>query len=273
MTIHDWLAHAKSKLTAADIATAELDSLVLLQDALGKNKAFILAHPEIVLNKEQQVFLKKSLLRRINHEPMAYIRRKVEFYGREFFVDESVLVPRPETETMIDVLKDLVTKNSLRSFADIGTGSGAIGITAQLEFPGSKVYATDIDKKCLKVSEKNNRVFKTTLKFLHGDLFEPLLNEKVDTVLANLPYVPNDFGINKAALNEPHLAIFGGDDGLDLYRKLFDQLLTAMHTPKWVLTESLPFQHEQLNKIASQHGYKLDKTDDFIQVFTVPGRN
>lgn len=265
--INDWLRTAKQKLSSAGIGTAELDALVLLEDQLGQNKAFILAHPEIVLTKKQLQILNKQLVSRTQHKPLAYIRGKVEFYGRDFLVDERVLVPRPETEAMIDNFGQLAYKHKQLTCVDVGCGSGAIGITVQLENPAITVFGTDIDKKCLTVSKKNNQLFNTTLVFCHGDLLAPLKNKKVDVVLANLPYVPNDFGVNKAALSEPHIAIFGGNDGLDLYRRLFEQIQKLKHQPSYVLTESLPTQHASLNKIARQVNYKLKKSDDFIQVF------
>lgn len=269
LTIAEWLETASVKLTNVGIGTAELDCLVLLEDCLSKNRAHILAHPEIALSQKQQLFLNGQLKKRLSHEPMAYIRGKQEFYGRDFLVDERVLVPRPETETMIELLLKIPLANkSGVVVADIGTGSGAIGITAQLELPKSTVFATDIDNDCLKVALKNNNVFKTTLMFCRGNLFEPLLGERIDIMLANLPYVPNDFKVNRAALNEPHQAIFGGPDGLDLYRTLFEQLSGSTHKTSFVLTESLPTQHVLLAEIAYSNGYKLTESDDFIQLFS-----
>lgn len=272
VTIHDWLTLAAKKLDAAGIGSARLDALVLLQDCLDQNKAFILSHSENVLTKKQLQFLDKALARRVTHEPLAYIRERVEFYGRDFFVNARVLVPRPETETMMELLKEIAPQKVSPIIADIGTGSGAIAITAQLEIPSGTLFATDIDKKCLKVSNENNRLFNTTVRFFHGDLLAPVHDQKIAIVLANLPYVPNDFDVNKAVLHEPRIAIFGGDDGLDLYRRLFEQIKSMANKPPYVLTESLPMQHEALNKIAVEAGYKLQKTDDFIQVFNFEAR-
>ena len=269
LTINDWLASTKQKLGKVGIETTELDALVLMQDALQQNKAFILAHSENVLTNKQLQFLEKNLARRLTHEPLAYIRGHAEFYGRDFLLDNHVLVPRPETETMIELLKQLTHKNIKLTIVDVGTGSGNIAITAQLELSALIVYATDIDKKCLSVSKKNNRVFNTTVNFYHGDLLDPVADQQIDIVLANLPYVPNDFSINKAALKEPCIAIFGGKDGLDLYRHLFEQIRVLNHKPRHILTESLPMQHTTLNKIAEQANYKLTSTDDFIQIFSV----
>ncbi len=269
MKISDWLTQSKHKLGHAGIETAELDCLVLLQDVLGQEKAFILTHLENVLTKKQLLILNERLGRRIKHEPLAYIRGYVEFYGRNFIVDKNVLVPRPETETMIEELKLLASKSEQLVLTDVGCGSGAIGITAKLEIPDSKVYLTDIDKNCLGISERNSRVLKTTVVFEHGDLLAPLADKKLDIVLANLPYVPNDYTINEAARKEPPVALFGGDDGLDLYRQLFEQISALPRKPGHVLTESLPMQHKALNKIAKQASYKLLRTNNFISVFVL----
>jgi release factor glutamine methyltransferase len=267
VTISKWLKAATSRLTEAGIPTAELDALVLLEDCLQKNRANILAHPEKKLTTEQISQLNIQIAHRAGHEPLAYIRGRTEFYGREFIVDKNVLEPRPETETMIDCLKKLPEK-ARKCVVDVGTGSGAIAITAAEELIEVQVIATDNDPNCLTVARKNCEKHKATVDLREANLIEGINLPPHSVILANLPYVPTDFGINKAALHEPHQAIFGGDDGLDLYRTLFEQLSVQKHKPEFVLTESLPFQHENLAKIAQTHSYKLEKSDDFIQVFT-----
>lgn len=206
---------------------------------------------------------------------MAYIRGKSEFYGREFIVNKHTLEPRPETETMIELIKEVVAEHKSPSLKliDIGTGSGCIAITSKLEFPSVHVIATDIDKKCIETAQKNAKKLNAEIQFLAGNLMEPLSNIKPplsDVIItANLPYVPDKYKLNEAAKYEPKHAIFGGKDGLDLYRQLFSQL-SAHSSPlkaKYILTESLPFQHVELVKIAEAAGYKLVKTDDFIQLY------
>lgn len=269
MKIDVWLKNASLTLSGAGIASAELDALVLLEDCLKLNRAFILAHPEKSLLNKQRLFLDEQVQRRAAHEPLAYIRQGVEFYGRSFFVDKRVLVPRPETEAMIELLLQLpLAQQPDTVIADIGTGSGALAITAKLELPKSRLLATDISSDCLVVARKNSNVFKTTLMFYRGDLFEPVANQKVDIVLANLPYVPKSFELNKSANFEPAKAIFGGEDGLSLYRRLFEQLSASPNTPRYVLAESLPVHHKELVKIAELHHYRLLKEHGFIQVFT-----
>lgn len=260
-----WLKRSQSKLEQAGIATARLDILVLTEDALHTNRAQLLAHPELELSIEQVKILNAQIKRRQSHEPLAYIRGKSEFYGREFMVNARTLVPRPETETMIDLLKTLdVLPNA--KLADIGTGSGCIAITAALELANLKTTdGYEIDYEALTIAQKNAK----TLGARHANFYLNNLLSKVSThydlVLANLPYVPENFQINLAASHEPRHAIFGGKDGLALYRQLFKQL--SAKPPKFVLTESLPTQHTALAEIAEAAGFRLQKTDDFIQLF------
>ncbi len=268
MTTNDWLKLAVNKLKKAGIGTARLDALVLLEDASGKDRAWLLAYPEFELAKLQTEKLNKLIARRASHEPLAQIRGKTEFYGREFIINKHVLEPRPESETMIDLLKQLNLKAS--AIVDVGTGSGALAITAKLEIQGVKVLATDIDEKCLGVAKKNASRLSVRIEFYHGNLLAALPGKALASaiILCNLPYVPDNFTINPAAMNEPRIAIFGGSDGLDVYRKLFRQINKLRVKPKFILTESMPPQHQELTKIAGTSGYHLTETDDFIQLFT-----
>lgn len=263
--VEPWLKPNTTKLNKAGVGTGRLDCLVLLEDVTGKDRAWLLAHPEFELDKAELAKLDALIKRRAKHEPLAYIRGKTEFYGREFIINKGVLEPRPESETMIDMLKKL---DGIHLVADIGTGSGALAITAKLELPNAKVTAVDVDKKCLAVAKANAKKFGVDINLCLGDLFDPV-SKPVDVVLANLPYVPNDFTLNDAAMQEPKIAIFGGHDGLDVYRKLFAQIAKLSQKPKYILTESLPFQHKELSKIATPAGYKQVDKNDFIQLFQV----
>lgn len=277
MVIGIWLTNSTRRLSNAGIGTANLDAQVLLEDVLNTNSAHLLAHPERELTPEQQKTLDAQIRRRAKHEPLAYIRGKTEFYGREFIVSSSVLEPRPESETLITLLRDLVhsrqfSVDSPLQIVDVGTGSGALAITIKLEIPNAKVIAVDIDRKCLEITKINAKKHKVEIEVLEGNLLEPLLTVgcRLSALVCNLPYVPDDFQINLAAGHEPRLAIFGGPDGLDLYRKLFAQLSTKTYNLKpktYILTESLPTQHQEMQKIAQKCGYKLERTEDFIQKF------
>ena len=269
MNLKQWLSVATKQLNDAGISSARLDCLLLAGDELSHAQAWLLAHPEAELSKTQLVRLEKNIKRRAKHEPLAYIRGFTEFYGRKFLVNKAVLEPRPESETMIELLLKLDLPKSA-TIADIGTGSGALAITANLELPSAEVWATDIDPKCIKVALQNAKLHNVKVDFYEGDLLQSFSAKsfKLSAILANLPYVPDSWQINQAAAMEPKLAIFGGKDGLALYRQLFGQIDKLNQKPKYILTESLPPQHGKLARIASGSGYHQISEEDFIQVFS-----
>jgi len=257
-------------LKKSGIMTSRLDSLILLEDILHIDRAKILAEPKNNIKPTVFKQYQEQITKRSQHIPLAYIRQQSEFYGRVFYIDQRVLQPRPESETIIQELKIILDNILIAQILDIGSGSGALAITAKLEFPDLEVYATDINKKCLSVASINAQKHSTQINFFHGDLIQPIKNsfwQKQTVILANLPYVPNAWQVNTSALHEPADAIFGGPDGLNLYRKLFSQLAQLEHPPLWVITESMPPQHQQLTIIASNSGYRLVTTNDFIQCF------
>ena len=271
MTVGNNVRHATARLQAAGIATARLESLVLLEDVLNTNRTHLLAHPEEQVSIEQQNLFNRMIELRVSHIPLSYIRHKTEFYGREYYIDDRVLEPRSESEAMIDALLRIVPALSDGSaIVDVGTGSGALAITAKLEIPNADVYATDIDEQCLAVARRNAQALHARVAFSHANLLNTLsINSPAQIlIMANLPYVPTGFHINRAATYEPERAIFGGSDGLDVYRLLFKQIKSRPDLPvAYVITESLPPQHDNLAALAAAASCSLESTDDFIQVF------
>lgn len=260
----EWLSWATEQLHKNDISTARLDALVLLEDVSEKDRSWLIAHPEFEVTEQQLDTLSTYITRRSLHEPLAFIRKKTEFYGRDFYVNGDTLEPRPESEMMIELLAGLELENPV--IVDVGTGSGALAITAQLELPKAQVSATEIDEKAIKVAIQNIENYKLRIEVIKTDLLKDVFT-KTDVILANLPYVPNGYDINQAAQHEPKIAIFGGTDGLDLYRKMFNQLSKKSWKATYILTESLPFQHDELSNIARAASYQQIDEADFIQVF------
>ncbi len=273
MTTGQSLLGAIKKLEQAGIGTARLDALVLLEYVTGQDRALLLAEPNHRMTPAEITKLNNVLSRRAHHEPIAYIIGSCEFYGRSFLINSSVLQPRPESETMIDLLKQVVSSlpnsnpsNDLVAIADVGTGCGALGITASLELPKLKVDLVDIDKKALKIAQINVDKYTMTLSVIESNLLDRTTSD-YHILMANLPYVPDTHTVNQAARYEPPLAIFGGHDGLAIYRRLFRQVAKRQNQPLYILTECLPPQHDQLSQVAAQAGYKTARTDDFINVF------
>ncbi|MEO8105659.1 MAG: HemK/PrmC family methyltransferase [Candidatus Saccharibacteria bacterium] len=267
MTVGQFLHAASQQLLAAGITTPRLDTLVLMEDQLHKDRAYILAHPEALITSEDKDVLITCLRQRTQHMPLAYIRGKSEFYGREFIITTAVLQPRPESETMIELLLtlDLPTRPRI---VDVGTGSGALGITAQLELPDATVELLDIDQGAIEVAKLNVVIHTLSIPVIRSDLLKQAA-QNYDILLCNLPYVPDEFHINTAALHEPKIALFGGPDGLDIYRALFADIHISQHKPLYILTEALPPQHEGLRSIAEMCNYRQQISEDFIQVFTL----
>ena len=275
MTIYEWLAGSMVKLRDAGVDSPRRDCLVFLEDLLEKDRAWVLTHHDFELSKNQLKDIASKLARRINREPLAYIRGKAWFYARFFEVSPDVLVPRPETETMIDLLielsrqQDFATMNVL----DIGTGSGCLAITAKLEFPNTAVIATDNDKKALTVAKANAKKYKAQIDFLQADLLGcHFMNDrqKSDSViLVNLPYVPDGVITSLEIAYEPKQALFSGADGMDHYRRLWEQIGRSDVKPKYIITESLKNQHKTMASMAEKTGYKLQKTEILTQLFTL----
>ena len=276
MNLQTWRREAAQQLSTVGIESASLDALVLLCDELGREKAWVLAHGEEPLSATTEAALNTKVMQRAQHVPLAYIRARVEFYGREFAVNTHVLVPRPESESMIELLKQSVGHTASCTIADIGTGSGALAITAKLELPSASVFATDIDERCLEVAQKNAVKLEADITFLHGDLLSPLphinsTDHKL-VVLANLPYVPEQYPINTAASHEPALALFSGKDGLNHYARLFAQAHALPVAPSYIVTECLMEQQDSLSALAQQSGYQMVQTDGLAQLFTYTAR-
>ena len=266
MTLKLWIRKNTDKLRSSSL-TARLDTEILLATLLGRDRSWIHAHPEYILHVSDIHNLDDMIQRRVNGEPVAYITGNKEFYGRDFTVNKSVLVPRPESESFIELLRGLKNDKSIPGFLhqvlDMGTGSGCLAITAKLEFPDLVVTATDTSLSALKVAIDNAKKHDKSIVFRKQSL---LAGDKqgYDIVLANLPYVPETMQ-DKSIMHEPRMALFSGHDGLNHYRKLFEQL-EPKHI-RFIMTESLLNQHANIEELASQANYTLVKTDGLVQLF------
>ncbi len=265
MDIKALLVSANKQLLG--LQTTKLDAEVLMCYVVGKNKAWLLAHGEAILTDAQNKKYQKLVAKRADGQPVAYLIGKKEFYGRDFAVNKHVLVPRPESESFIELLKQLKSDHTINGFLhhllDMGTGSGCLAITAKLEFSDMLVTATDTSTATLKVAIANAATYGTPIIFKKQSL---LTGDKqgYDVILANLPYVPEHMQ-DPSIMHEPYSALFSGEDGLDHYRELFSQL--ANKHIRFVLAESLIAQHGEVEKLAASASYELVNTDGLVQVF------
>ncbi len=234
-TVRDALTRGRRMLIQAGQDSERLDTQVLLEHVLGIDRAILYTHPERELMAEQEQQFLKLIERRMQGEPIAYMLGHEEFYGLDFLVDKRVLIPRPETEMLVETALRLVrTRLATKQaplVADIGTGSGAIPITLAVEEPRLPyLYAIDISTDALAVAQQNcqRHHVEQRVHLVHGDLLLPL-PEPVDMLIANLPYVGTDEVdvMTRDVLDyEPHQALFSGPKGLDLLQRFFEQVCT-----------------------------------------------
>ncbi|HEY91829.1 MAG TPA: peptide chain release factor N(5)-glutamine methyltransferase [Dehalococcoidia bacterium] len=233
------LDNARRELTGGNIEDAALEAEVLLRDTLEKDRAQLYLALDDELSTEQQTAFRTRLKRRLNDEPTAYILGYREFYGRDFLVSPAVLVPRPETELLIETVLQAVKKGSHSTIAEVGTGCGVIAVSLALELPGVKIYATDISAPALEIARANSRKHGVAdrISFLRSDLLETL-SGTVDIVVANLPYIrESDLPVSGPVSREPRLALNGGEDGLEQIYRLCRQVKDRISSGGYLLLE------------------------------------
>lgn len=261
-TIGNWLQQATDQLQNAGIPSARLDAELLLAHTLHKSRTFLHAHDTDTIPRHLIDIADTRLSLRLDRVPVAYIIGHKEFYGRQFRVTPSTLIPRPESEALITLLKAIDTKTPLQTIADIGTGSGCLGITAKLECPEATVFITDISHYALKVAETNARLLKAAVTPLTGSLLEPLPGP-VDCITANLPYVDISWERSPETSHEPARALFANDAGLALIKTLIARAPAYLRPKGHILIEAHPSQHATLIAFAKNYGFLHKITDGF----------
>lgn len=220
MQLSDWLRTASARLESLGIASPRLETQVLAAHALLVDRTWILTHPEHEIN---ELAFESLLQRREQHEPLAYILGYREFFGRRFRVDRNVLIPRHETEILVETA--LETENKLLRVLDIGTGSGCIAITLKLERPDWDVWASDISFPALQIARENAETLGADITFRHSNLFDHLENETFDLIVSNPPYIGRDEPLPSEVKDfEPDSALFADQQGLAIYQNLAQKL-------------------------------------------------
>lgn len=259
-------------------SSARLDAELLLARALGRPVTFLLAHDETEIGWFALWRYRRFIAKRKEGMPVAYLTGHKEFYFLDFEVNRNVLVPRPDTEILVEAVIDYIrscqqgTPDPFRLrrtrddkaclLLDVGTGSGCIAIAVLKNIPELTAIVTDISRSALRVAKRNARRHgvRDRIEFIHSDLLAGVPTEnlkKYDVVLtANLPYVPKNFAVNPDIQFEPDSSLYGGEDGTDVYKRLMEQIKTLQ--PRAVFLECFDFQ----KAILVQHlpGYKLKRT-------------
>jgi release factor glutamine methyltransferase len=235
--------------------TPALEAQVLLAHILGRQRSWVLAHPEICLSPEQSAELESRLTRLENCEPLPYVLQHREFFGLDFSVSPKVLIPRPETELLVEQALDWLRANpGRRSALDVGTGSGCIALALAVNVPDLHILASDISSEALAQAGENlDRIAgQARVEFILADLI-PAVREPVDIICANLPYIPSDeLAKLKVAGWEPRIALDGGPDGLSLIRRFLEQAPASLAPGGLLLMEIEAGQGEAALDLAGQ---------------------
>lgn len=264
-TLRSALRAARIALAASE--TADLDAQTLLAHVLGVDRSYLFARPESLLTDEQSSRFQAAVERRAAGEPIAYITGDKGFYDIELRVSPAVLIPRPETELLLEAALRLTESRAGFHVTDIGTGSGALAIAFARQRPAAKVYASDISGTALAIARQNAERNGAPVVFLRGDLASPLVERglQVDLLMANLPYIASgELAALEVSRFEPRLALDGGADGLDLIRRLLTQIPALCSEGAWVLLEIGADQGEAVaNLVQDRVGARCDILQDY----------
>jgi release factor glutamine methyltransferase len=233
-----------AQLATSGIEEPRISAEVLALHVLDCDRAFLFAHPERELSAAEQAQYDALITRRAAGEPLQYLTGHQEFWRADFVVTPDVLIPRPETEHIIEVVLDLVRQFSLSGLVkliDVGTGSGAIAITLARELPQAEIHAVDLSAAALSVARQNAERLNARVLLAQSDVLDAVTRDaSFDFVVSNPPYV----GLNEAGQvqevvkhYEPHMAVFAGDEGLDVIRRLIPQAFEALRGDGWLLIE------------------------------------
>lgn len=267
-TIAHWLSTAAQRLKDAGIPTARLDAELLLAHTLRKPRTWLHGHSDEALSDRQREIVEARLDLRIDRVPVAYIIGHKEFYGHSFKVTTATLIPRPESETLIEMLDEALPKNlafinddSLR-LVDVGTGSGNLGITAKLLHPELDVTLIDTSRHALNVAEDNAKTLHAEVTLVQSDLLAayPFI---ATVIIANLPYVNPDWDRSPETNHEPASALFAANNGLALIFELLLQTKAKLAIGGWLILEADPEQHPAIKKEAAQYGLVVTSSRDY----------
>lgn len=268
LSIADFLAISTKTLSKAGIASARLDSELILAHVLRRSREWLLAHDATALTQSQQRQARQSLLQRTQRRPIAYLTGRRDFYGHSFLVNEQVLVPRPESEVILAILDELAQDHHLRTVLDVGTGSGCLAISVKLTHPDLAVSACDISKSALLVARRNAARLLPSgqqIKFYQSDLLSGLpVSSRFDLIVANLPYLsPGENGLSPELAYEPAIALYADDDGLSLIKQLITTAPARLTPGGYLLLEMNTKQIETVASYATDYRYQVVKQEPF----------
>jgi len=237
MNLQTALVQGTQLLEEAAVSVPRLTAEVLLSYALKCERVYLYAHPEQELREVEWIHYGRYLHERLQGKPTQYIVKRQEFYGREFRVTPDVLIPRPETEHVVEVA--LSVAREARRIVDVGTGSGALAVTMQLE-TGASTLATDISPAAVTVAVENAARLDARVDFVVCDLLSAIADRSAELIVSNPPYVPlgTKEGLQREVRDwEPHVALFAGESGIELYQRIATDAPRVLRPGGWLIME------------------------------------
>ena len=222
MTIGEWFRHAKDALAESGCPDPQIDSRWIAEDTLGLSRSEMHFETERSLSPEEHERLEALLQRRVQGEPVQYLLHSACFMGLNFYVDSRVLIPRQDTETLVEAVIVALRQLEKPRMLDLCAGSGAIGLSVKTLVPGADVTLADCSRDALEVVRENARRLGVDVEIRHGDLFRAVWHQKFDLIASNPPYIPTgDLPLlQREVQREPQLALDGGGDGLEFYWRI-----------------------------------------------------
>jgi release factor glutamine methyltransferase len=258
-TIHDLLKKASRRLAESGVDTPRLNAEVLLAHATESSRSTLIAHPEVVPTEEQTALFREWIELRAKRMPLAYIYGSRGFYGLEFEVTPAVLIPRPETETLVETTIRLLGDKPCK-IADLGVGSGAIAVSLAVWLPEAHLYCTDTSHEALEIARRNaeKNGVGDRIHLREGNLLEPLDDLSFDAIVSNPPYILSreiDLLQPEIALYEPRAALNGGPDGLDYFRRIVPESPGYLKLDGFLLVEVGMRQSGEVCALFQENGY------------------
>ena len=239
MTIKQAITKGMIMLKSNNVESPKLKARLLLQYVLDKPRQYIIVYDNKEIDKQQQWQYFVNIEKLTKGVPLQHITHRQEFMKMDFFVDENVLIPRPDTEILVEEVIKIAQKYNSPRILDLCTGSGAIAISLKKFVPNADITAVDISEKALEIAKRNADKLEAKINFVKSDLFDKLDNKKFDIIVSNPPYIRKDEikKLSEEVQKEPKIALDGGEDGLDFYRIITEQAINYLKTGSFLCFE------------------------------------